>query len=212
MSYLFCALCRADHELVGIFTTTVSVPSGAVVVMSCGNWICTGSVVLLLVTCADWKWKLEICFNARVVSSYMNGNFLRQGEMRNWKRCRSWHVVVCPLNTIRWTARRDFLTFDHHFVASKVLMVCMRRFFLRPLCYVRFYVLPEVILAVKAFPTLRTDLKQEQSWVEEEESFQCWFYFCFMPTVDDSMEIQMLLAFKSLQTNMTHIRPFWVVP
>jgi hypothetical protein len=49
-SFLFEGVFSFDHEF-GIFTTTVSVvPSGAVVVISCGSCICTGRVVLLLVT------------------------------------------------------------------------------------------------------------------------------------------------------------------
>lgn len=63
---------RMDHELVGILTTTVSlVPSAAVVVISCGNCIWTGRVVLLLVTWIKWAWKLRNSYGNRFWLTWM---------------------------------------------------------------------------------------------------------------------------------------------
>lgn len=144
-----------DHELVGIFMTTV--PSAAVVI-SCGTWIWTGRVVLLLVT-----WKTLLVSHAAVKkrrSTYMNGNFLWQREMRHGNSPR--HVVVSFLNTGRWAAGRNLLPLDRYLGNADILMVGMCRLFLRPLRYVRFDVFPQMILSIKAFAAFRTNLRCER--------------------------------------------------
>ena len=79
--FLLAGVFSFDHEF-GIFTTTVSVvPSAAVVVISCGSWICTGRVVLLLVTCNNSNFHVN--FSEHVTPTHVNGNFLRQGKVWN---------------------------------------------------------------------------------------------------------------------------------
>lgn len=79
--FLLAGVFSSDHEF-GIFTTTVSVvPSAAVVVISCGSWICTGRVVLLLVTCNNSIIKLN--FLQHFLPTHVNRNFLRQGKVWN---------------------------------------------------------------------------------------------------------------------------------
>lgn len=74
----------------------------------------------------------------------------------------------------------------------------------------RFDVLAKVILPIKAFSTLRADLKRNKLSFKEQ-GLRLHHYLRLKPTVNDSMEVQMFLPFKSFQTHVTNIRSFRIV-
>lgn len=110
----------------------------------------------------SWDNQLFIAQHNRDRWTHVNGNFLWQWEMWNRKCRRSWHhVIVYPVNTTRWAARRRFLSFDGDLVIIWVVMISVGRFLLCPFGGVRFYVLSKVIFTIEAFAAFGTNLKNK---------------------------------------------------
>jgi hypothetical protein len=145
-----CLFFIVDHEF-GILTTTVSVvPSSAVVVTSWGNWIWTGSVVLLLVTWKIFKQTFKQCFHLQKIRkmrvchktcTYVDGNFLRQWKM--WDG--NWRFFVGFLLSIWWTISwRVFISFNWRFLITWCICILygpMSCLFFCTFSLMRFYML-----------------------------------------------------------------------
>lgn len=92
---------------------------------------------------------------ALMIATHVNGNFLWQGEMWNWSR----HDIVYSLYAARWTIGWNFFSLYSHFAVRRLLMSRMCRFLFRTLRYMWFNMFSKVILAVKSFSALGTNLK-----------------------------------------------------